>query len=143
LTFKTSGQGNIYKIGIERSPINEQTYWNWRPDYINIENIGGSFNFSSEYLSHLYPCDVTINLNNVLIFPLRVTHYTTYYDESYEIQNNATTTKRIYIENDAPQTVYIYRTNKGSIEKATYNFPISSSTTTQSIEVNETDFVKI
>lgn len=145
-TFTTSGKGKIYKLALEDSSINEQTYWNCCLDNINIENIGGNFNFNYNQLAKLYPCDITFNLNNISDFPLYVNHETTFFDINSEINSNSQIVKRIYIIKNNNQTVKILRTKSNGIQQiATYTFPASNVEilTTQNITINESDFVNI
>jgi hypothetical protein len=144
-TFKTSGNGTSYKIILEDSPITEQRFWSLM-DPVDITNIGGSFNFSTNQLANLYPCDVTINLNNITILPIEIWHETTFNSNIPEINSNTTYVKRIYVIKYNSQTLIFYRTKPNGVrQKAIFTFPASNSTntTTQNITLNETDFVDI
>jgi hypothetical protein len=146
-TFKTSGKGNIYQIEIQPSPISEQKYSNCCHSE-RITTIGNPFIFNYNQLTKLYPCDVTINLNNVSDFPFQVYHETTFNpnnNSNYIVSNNQVI-RRIYIAKYSPQKLYINRIKSNGIKQvATYSFPASNveTLTVQSITINETDFKDI
>ena len=145
-TFKTSGQGNVYKLMLQNSPLNEQKYWSCCMGFIDIENIGKTFTFNTIQLINLYPCDVTFNLNSISNFPLFVDHDTTKFENNrYEINSNLSVLKRFYISKYSTQTIKIFRDKNGIKQKATYTFPASNleTLTTQSITINEADFINI
>jgi hypothetical protein len=146
-TFKTSGQGNYYALQIQPSPFNEQRYWNCCYNS-KIENIGDIHYFNYNQLIKLFPCDVTINLNNVSDFPLKVNHETTLQNNnnSNDIIDNNQVIRRIYIMKNNTQTLQISRTkSNGTRQVANYTFPASNveTLTTQRITINETDFINI
>lgn len=146
-TFKTSGQGNYYALEIQPSPITEQKYWNCCYNS-KIDNIGNNHYFNYNQLIKLFPCDVTINLNNVTDFPLKVNHETTLQNNnnSNDIIANNQVTRRIYIKKYNTQTLQISRTKSNGIRQlATYTFPASNveTLTTQNITINESDFINI
>jgi hypothetical protein len=146
-TFKTSGKGNIYQIEIQPSPISEQKYSNCCHSE-HIPNIGNPFIFNYNQLIKLYPCDVTINLNNVSDFPFQVYHQTTLYpnNNTSDIISNNQVIRRIYISKYNPQKLSINRIKSNGIKQvATYTFQASNveTLTIQSITINETDFKDI
>ncbi|QBN18042.1 hypothetical protein [Flavobacterium nackdongense] len=146
-TFKTSGKGNVYQIEIQPSPISEQKYSNCCHSE-PITTIGNPFIFNNNQLIKLYPCDVTINLNNVSDFPFQVYHETTRNptNNSNDIISNNQVIRRIYISKYYPQKLYINRIKSNGIKQvATYIFPASNveTLTVQSIIINETDFKNI
>jgi hypothetical protein len=146
-TFKTSGQGNYYALEIQPSPIDEQKYWNCCYNS-KIDNIGNNHYFDYNQLIKLFPCDVTINLNNVTDFPLKVNHETTHQNNnnSNDIIDNNQVVRRIYIKKYNTQTLQISRTKSNAIRQiATYTFPASNVETlsTQNITIKESDFINI
>lgn len=142
--FKSSGQGTSYKLILENSPAEtQQRYWSLM-DLIPINNIGKSFNFSTNQLANLYPCDVTINLNNLTVFPIYISHDTTFNFGTPEINSNTTYIKRIYIIKYNSQTLNFYRVKPNGInQKAIFTFPASevATITTQNITLNDSDFI--
>ena len=143
-TFKTSGKGNIYQIEIQPSPSNEQKYCNCCHSG-NISSIGSHFIFNYNQLIKLYPCDVTVNLNNVSDFPFEVYHETVYNSSNNltNIISNTQVNKRIYISKYEPQKLNISRIKLNGIKQvATYTFPPSNveTPTLQNIIINEIDF---
>lgn len=148
LNFKTTGNGTHYKLVVDNSPISEQKYWNIDGDPIELKDLGTNYTYNFNQILNLYPCDVTINLNNSLtIFPLRISHSSTYFEANSDLLLNTNTViKRIYIGKDYSQTLDIFRIKSdGRTQKATYTFPKSEikDLTTQSINVEETDFKDI
>jgi hypothetical protein len=146
-TFRTSGQGNYYALEIQPSPIAEQKYWNCCYSS-KIDNIGNNHYFNYNQLIKLFPCDVTINLNNITDFPLKVNHETTLQNNnnSNDIITNNQVVRRIYINKDNTQTLQISRTKSSGIRQiATYTFPASNveTLTTQNITIKESDFTNI
>ncbi|TGD59363.1 carboxypeptidase-like regulatory domain-containing protein [Flavobacterium humi] len=144
--FKTTGKGSSYTFFLANSPIDEQHYWGGT-NGIPIMNLGGSFTFSTNQFFYLYPCDITFNATGATGFPLYISHDTTFFsDENSRINSGSAVAKRIYISKYYPQTVTIMRAKtNGTMQKATYSFPASNAETltTQSITINETDFVDI
>lgn len=145
-TFKTSGKGTSYKLILENSPTEtQQRYWSLL-DPIYINNIGKSFNFSTNQLANLYPCDVTITMNNLTVFPIFIAHDTTFNSATPEINSNATHIKRIYIIKYNTQTLNFYRTKPNGVnQKAIFSFPASNAATitTQNITLSDTDFIDL
>lgn len=146
-TFKTSGKGNIYQLEIQPSPISEQKYSNCCHSE-RITTIGTTFIFNYNELTKLYPCDVTINVNNVSDFPFQVYHETTFNpnNNSSDIVSNNQVIRRIYISKYSPQKLYINRIKSNGIKQvATYTFSASNveSLTVQSITIKESDFKDI
>jgi hypothetical protein len=142
ITFKTSGEGTSYKLKMDDSPAILQKYWVSLPS-VEIKNLGSSFNYSTNAILIVYPCNITFKPNNILIFPLRVSAETTLYDTTFEIRSNAQTTKTIFIDKYTPQNVYITRTKaNGSYQRAVFTFPASNveTLTTPNITITEADF---
>lgn len=143
-TFKTTGQGTSYKLILENSPTEtQQRYWSLL-DPVSIANIGKNFNFSTNQLAILYPCDITITMNNLSVFPIFIEHDTTFNSATPEINTNATYIKRIYIIKYNVQTLNFYRTKPNGVnQKAVFSFPASNTaaTTTQNITLSDTDFI--
>ena len=144
MTFKTTGEGTSYRLIIENSP-SDQSYFGLF-DSVEIGNIGNSFIFDSDQFTKLYPCDVTINLNNISTLPIYISHSTTRAVNSPEIMTNNVFVKRIYIDKHWPQTLSFGRTKLDGInQKAVFTFPASNSEsiTLQNITLNESDFLDI
>ncbi|CAN1519998.1 hypothetical protein MCEGE10_01060 [Flavobacteriaceae bacterium] len=144
MNFKTTGNGTSYKIILENSPI-DQSYIGYN-DPIKINKIGGDFVSNNVYVAKLYPCQITINFNNISIFPIGIWHETTRTVNTPEINSASTYVKTIYITNYVAQTLNFYRTKPNGVnQKAIFTFPPSNSTsiTNQSITLNETDFIDI
>ena len=144
ITFKTTGEGTSYKLVLENSP-NDQSYFGFY-DSIQITNLGNPFVFNYNQFTKLYPCDITINMNNILILPLRISHKTTRQSRDPEITSNTTYIKRIYITKIGIQKFTLQRIKPNGIyQQAVFNFPASNSTllTTQTINLNDSDFIDI
>lgn len=144
MTFKTTGEGTSYKLIIENSP-SDQSYFGLF-DSIEIANLGNSFIFDCNQFTKLYPCDVTINLNNISTLPIYIWHDTTAPVNSPAITTNNTIVKRIYIDKFLPQTISFGRTKPNGVnQKAVFTFPASNSDslTLQNITLNESDFLDI
>ena len=145
ITFKTSGEGTSYQLTLDDSPAILKKYWVSLPS-VEIKNLGSSFNYSTNALLIVYPCNITFKPNNILVFPLRVSAETTLYDTTFEIRSNAQTTKTIFIDKYTPQNLYLTRIKaNGLFQRATYTFPASNveTLTTQNITINEADFLDI
>ena len=144
MNFTTTGNGTSYKVIFENSPT-DQSYIGYN-DPIKIDKIGSDFILNNVYITKLYPCQVTINSNNISIFPIGIWHETTRTVNTPEINSASTYIKTIYITNYLTQTLNFYRTKPNGInQKAIFTFPPSNSTntTTQNILLNETDFIDI
>ncbi len=146
-TFRTSGQGSLYKLTLDNSLLDtQQKYWSLL-DPVEIKNIGSSFNYSTNEIVLLYPCDVTINLNNIVHFPIEIHHKTTRKSgNDVAINSNSIYVRRIYIDEYFAQTLSFYRTKpNGVIQKATFQLPATNTRalTTQNITLNEIDFIDI
>lgn len=142
ITFKTTGEGSSYRLLINDSP-NDQSFYGFY-DSVEITNIGNPFIFNYNQFTKLYPCDVTINLNNITILPILIWHETTRIVNTPEITTNSTFVKRIYISKYNAQILNLSRTKSNGIsQKAIFTFPASNSEnlTTQIINLNESDFV--
>lgn len=145
-TFKTTGKGNFYKLSVEKAPVEDQSYWHCCLEDVDMDNIGKVFNHDFKGLTKLYPCDITITLNNISDFPLNFSHETTFFDDSYTITSNVTVVRRLYIEKDKVLRFNLWKTKaNGKRQAAYYNFPASNTEalTTQKITINESDFVNL
>lgn len=141
INFKSTGNGSSYRLIVENSP-NDQSYTGFF-DSVEIKNIGANFVFNYNQFTKLYPCDVTINQNNILILPIRILHDSTRTLNDFEITTNLTIIKRIYTNKYSPQILTFQRLKpNGVYQKAIFTFPASNSEflTLQNITLNETDF---
>ncbi len=144
ITFKTTGEGSSYRLILENNP-NDQSYYGLY-DSVEIKNLGNPFVFNYNQFTKLYPCDVTINMNNILILPIEIYHETTRRIFNPEITTNSIFVKRIYITKSGTQKFTLQRTKpNGTYQQAVFNFPASNSTllTTQNINLNDSDFIDI
>jgi len=144
ITFKTTGEGSSYKLMIDNRPI-DQSYYGYS-DFVEIKNIGNSFTFNDTNFVKLYPCDVTITMNNIQIFPIVIDHDSTRKINSPEITSNSTFVKRIFINRFGIQKITFLRLKPdGKHQKAVFTFPASNSEllTTQNINLTDSDFVDI
>jgi len=143
-TFKTTGEGSSYKLILDNRP-NDQSYYGFY-DPIEIKNLGNLLVFNFNQFTKLYPCDVTINMNNILILPIRIYHETTRQLSNPEITTNTVFVKRIYITKFGTQKFTLERMKpNGTYQKAVFNFPASNSIllTTRTINLTDSDFVDI
>lgn len=153
LIFQTSGKGNFYRIEIGEytKPNIPQIFW--KPFGYNLSESGNSskiigkeFELNNNNSYKLFPCDVNIVMNNVLILPVYPKHYKTFDFNLTEINSNQNQIKRIYIDKYEPQIFELYRVKpNGTRQKAIYTFTASGVEllTTQNITVNEVDFIDI
>jgi hypothetical protein len=144
ITFTSTGQGSSYRVIIENSPT-DQSYYGLN-DSVEIKNLGHAFVFNSIQFIKLYPCDVTINMNNITILPISIFHETTRQINNPEISSNTVFIKRIYITNNVMQKLTFQRIKpNGKYQKAVFTFPASNSelSTTQNITLNESDFIDL
>lgn len=142
ITFKTTGEGSSYRLSIDDSPIDQSFYGYF--DSVEINNIGKSFVINYNQFIKLYPCDVTINMNNIQILPISIYHETTRQKNNPEITSNTTIVKRIFITKLGIQKFTLQRTKQdGTHQQAIFKFPASNSEllTTQTINLNDSDFV--
>jgi len=143
-TFKTTGEGSSYKLILDNNP-SDQSYFGFY-DPIEIKNLGNPLVFNFNQFTKLYPCDVTINMNNILILPIRIYHETTRQLSNPEITINTVYVKRIYITKFEAQKFTLERIKpNGTYQKAVFNFPASNSIqiTTRTINLTDSDFVDI
>jgi len=143
-TFKTTGEGSSYRLILDNYP-NDQSYLGFY-DSVQIKNLGNPSVFNFNQFTKLYPCDVTINMNNILILPIRIYHETTRQLSNPEITINAVFVKRIYITKFLPQKFTLQRIKpNGTYQQAVFNFPVSNSTllTTHTINLIDSDFVDL
>ena len=144
ITFKTTGEGSSYRLLIKDSPNNQSFYGFY--DSVEITNLGNPFIFNYNQFTKLYPCDVTINLNNVTVLPILIWHETTRIVNTPEITSNSTFVKRIFINKYSTQILNLSRTKPNGIsQKAIFTLPASNSEnlTTQTINLTEIDFVDL
>lgn len=144
ITFKTSGEGTSYKLILDNSP-DDQSYYGFF-DSVEITNLGNPFVFNYNQFTKLYPCDVTINMNDITIFPISIWHETTRIVDAPEIISNTTFVKRIFINKYGIQKLNLSRIKPNGVsQKAIFTFPASNTenVTTQTITLNEADFVDI
>lgn len=144
ITFKTTGEGSSYRLISDNNPI-EQSYWG-DFGYVEIKNLGKTFVFNYNQFIKLFPCDVTINMNNIQILPIRIFHETTRQINNPEITSNTTFVKRIFITKWEVQKFTLQRIKpNGTYQQAIFNFEASNSEllTTQNINLMDSDFVDI
>lgn len=146
LSFVTTGEGTLYKIMLDNDPV-DQSYTGFY-DPVTITKIGGVFEFNYNQFAKLYPCDVTVTVNELTIFPVSVSHDTTKdpMGIQQQIYSSGIFSKRIYIIKEIIQKLNFFRIKPdGGIQKAMLTFPASNTTeiTTQQLTLNEADFVDI
>ena len=107
MTFKTTGEGSSYRLLLDNSPI-YQSYFGFY-DEVVINKLGNQFIFNYNQFTKLYTCDVTINMNNILILPIRIYHEKTRQLNNPEIINNSTFVKRIFITKYGTQKINFTR----------------------------------
>ena len=142
LTFTTTGNGDTYKLILENSP-QDQSYIGYY-DPVEIENIGGDFNFSYNSFFLLYPCQITIQPDVLEHFPIFIYHETTRSSPNPEITSNETFLKTIYISHYSEQTVQFSRVKTdGTAQIAVFTFGASNSQnpTMQNIVLAERNFI--
>lgn len=147
--FKTTGNGNFYRLFFgERTKENEPQII-WDPFYVDITNgahdmkyIGKEFEFNTINLVELYPCQVTLKVNNLETFPMTLSHSLTYFFNLKNIETNGTSIHTIYINKYNDQTLTVLRRKNGISQQALYKFPASNTEgiTYQTITVEEADF---
>ncbi|MTH17407.1 hypothetical protein [Flavobacterium sp. LC2016-01] len=151
-TFKTSGKGNFYNlvIGKEVKPhetpvIFGECYVRITEDANDMRFIGKQFEFNTNDLIRLYPCQVTFKLNNIETFPVQIMHEYTNASNLTYLTANGTSEQTIYIQRYNKEKVILSRMKNGIRQIASYEFPASNveGITYQTIAVLETDFKDI
>ncbi|QOG03678.1 hypothetical protein [Flavobacterium sp. MDT1-60] len=147
--FKTSGKGNFYDlvIGEEVKPHEPQIiflefYTSITQEANDMTFIGKQFEFNSDDLIRLYPCQITFKVNNVETFPVRISHEYTRGFNLNDLTANGTFEQTIYIQRYNKETVTLFRIKNGVGQRATFEFPASNvkEMTYQTITVQEADF---
>ncbi|WPO79620.1 hypothetical protein [Flavobacterium sp. KACC 22761] len=151
-TFKTSGKGNFYDlvIGKEVKPHESPVIFSELKARItesanDMTFIGKQFEFNTNDLIRLYPCQITFMLNNIETFPIQIRHDFTNALNLIDLTANVTFKQTIYIQRYNKEKVTLSRMKNGIRQVASYEFPASNveEITYQTVTVLETDFKDI
>lgn len=137
-TFKTTGKGDVYKVVLFET-IDVMSY----SDAYEIEKVGKPqyFEFSG---TQLYPQDLKVTGNNLMILPVKVFVRGKPYPIPDLTQNNTEVTYRVYVDKNSGQYLSFQRNKpNGKTQQFIVESPATGTTelTQQIITLNDSDFI--
>lgn len=143
ITFKTSGQGDLYYINYE----DNNSFWTYYRNPVEIENLGTDTEVNYNFL-HLYPVNLLITLApdvEYLSVRLRST-FTFFTTPDWLTTTNVQYTRQIFTDKNTEEQISFYRTKPdGHKQIATFTIPATNTTelTEFDVYITNDDFIDL